>query len=171
MVLIAMAGLPGAGKSTIADGLSRELRAPVLSVDPIESAMWRAGVQRTEPTGLATYVVAETLARANLSTGISVIVDAVNAVEPARWTWREVAASAGVRLKFVEVVCSDERVHRERVQARSRAIEGFEVTPWEAVLAARAEWAPWSDERLRLDSLDSSADNLKRALDYVRDCA
>ncbi|MEY9927846.1 putative kinase [Catenulispora sp. GP43] len=38
-MLIAMAGLPGAGKSTVAEPLARELGALVVSVDPIEAAM------------------------------------------------------------------------------------------------------------------------------------
>lgn len=52
-VLIAMAGLPSSGKSTVASALASALPAPVLSVDPVEAAMWRAGVDRAQPTGLA----------------------------------------------------------------------------------------------------------------------
>jgi predicted kinase len=40
-VVIVMCGLPGAGKSAVADGLARELGAPVLSVDPLEASLWR----------------------------------------------------------------------------------------------------------------------------------
>jgi adenylate kinase family enzyme len=36
--LIALAGLPGSGKCTLAEGLSRILSVPVFSVDPIEAA-------------------------------------------------------------------------------------------------------------------------------------
>jgi broad-specificity NMP kinase len=36
-VLVVMSGLPGTGKSAIADALRHELGAPVLSVDPIEA--------------------------------------------------------------------------------------------------------------------------------------
>ncbi|MFF1344342.1 AAA family ATPase [Streptomyces sp. NPDC058290] len=52
-MLIAMAGLPAAGKSSVAQELGRALPAAVVSVDPIEAAMWRAGVERAQPTGLA----------------------------------------------------------------------------------------------------------------------
>ncbi|MFF1839063.1 AAA family ATPase [Streptomyces sp. NPDC058231] len=61
-MLIVMAGLPGVGKSSVAEALGRRLAAPVVSVDPIEAAMWRAGVARDQPTGLAAYVVAEAVA-------------------------------------------------------------------------------------------------------------
>jgi shikimate kinase len=37
--LILVCGLPGSGKSTVGDGLSRSLSVPVFSIDPIEAAM------------------------------------------------------------------------------------------------------------------------------------
>ena len=123
--LIVMAGLPGAGKSAVAEALGRALPAPVVSVDPIEAAMWRAGVSRGEPTGLAAYVVAEAVADGVLGLGQRVIVDAVNAVEAAREQWRGLAARHGVPVAFIEVVCMDPLVHRRRLEGRMRGIEGF----------------------------------------------
>jgi predicted kinase len=103
-MLIAMAGLPAAGKSTVAEALGRVLPAPVVSVDPVEAAMWRAGVERGQPTGLAAYLVAEAVADGVLALGQSVIVDAVNAVEAARGQWRTLAGRHGVPVVFLEVV-------------------------------------------------------------------
>jgi hypothetical protein len=77
-VLVVMAGLPGAGKSAVAEELARALGCAVLSVDPVEAALWRAGVGKDEPTGPAAYVVAEALAAEQLALGRDVIVDAVN---------------------------------------------------------------------------------------------
>ena len=57
-VLVAMAGLPGAGKSTIAEVISARLGATIVSVDPIESAILHAGIDADQPTGLAAYLVA-----------------------------------------------------------------------------------------------------------------
>ena len=51
--LIVMAGLPGAGKSTIGEIVGARLGATVVSVDPIESAILRAGIDADQPTGLA----------------------------------------------------------------------------------------------------------------------
>jgi predicted kinase len=78
--LIVLSGLPGSGKSTRAEGLSRTLSMPIFSVDPIEAAMWRSGLARAQ-TGIAAYDVAITLADEHLRLGHSVIVDAVNPVE------------------------------------------------------------------------------------------
>ena len=57
-----MAGLPGSGKSTVAEALGAQLRTPVVSVDPLESAILRSGIESDQPTGLAAYLVAETIA-------------------------------------------------------------------------------------------------------------
>ena len=43
-MLIVFSGLPGTGKSELAQRIGRRLRIPVLSVDPIESAILRAGI-------------------------------------------------------------------------------------------------------------------------------
>lgn len=72
-MLIAMAGLPGSGKSAVAVELGRRLAAPVVSVDPIEAAMWRAGIDRGQPTGYAAYVVAEAVADGVLALGRTVV--------------------------------------------------------------------------------------------------
>ncbi|QKW21213.1 ATP-binding protein [Kitasatospora sp. NA04385] len=166
-MLIAMAGLPGAGKSSVAEELGRRLGAPVVSVDPIEAAMWRAGVARSEPTGLAAYVVAEAVADGVLALGQTVIVDAVNAVAEARAQWRALASRHGVPVAFVEVVCSDPAVHRQRLEGRSRGIEGFAEPAWESVERQRTEFAPWTDERLVLDSVVDLPRNIATALAHL----
>lgn len=131
-MLIAMVGLPGAGKSSVAEALGRKLNAPVVSVDPIEAAMWRAGVTRDQPTGLAAYVVAEAVADGVLGMDQTVIVDAVNAVEAARGQWRSLADRHDVPAVFIEVLCSDPVVHRRRLESRSRGSR--------ASLSRRGRW-------------------------------
>ena len=83
-VLILMSGLPGVGKSTIADALAPRLGAPVLSVDPIEAAILRCGIPASFETGVAAYEVAATLAEHQLALGLDVVGDAVNSLEVAR---------------------------------------------------------------------------------------
>lgn len=166
-MLIVMAGLPGAGKSATAEALGRELAASVVSVDPIEAAMWRAGVARDQPTGLAAYVVAEAVADGILAQDRTVIADAVNAVDAAREQWRALAARRGVPLAFIEVVCSDPAVHRHRLESRSRAIEGFPEPGWDTVERLRKEFAPWTDHRLLLDTMTDLPTNVATAVEFL----
>jgi predicted kinase len=162
-----MAGLPGSGKSAVAEDLARSLGCAVLSVDPVEAAMWRSGIARDQPTGLAAYVVAEVLAAEQLALGHDVIVDAVNAVEPARDQWRRLAERSGSSLRFIEVHCSDEREHRRRLEVRERGITGFPEPSWESVQSRRAGLRDWHEARLVLDSMQPREDNLRATLDYL----
>src|SRR4051794_35406146 len=83
-MLIVMSGLPGTGKSALASRISKRTQIPIVSVDPIEAAIWRSGIDKNQPTGLAAYEVAKAIAGEQLALGLSVIIDAVNAVEAAR---------------------------------------------------------------------------------------
>jgi predicted kinase len=170
-VLIVMAGLPGSGKSAVADGVGGALNVPVVSVDPIEAAMYRAGIDRAQPTGLAAYVVAEAIARGILALGQSVIVDAVNAVEPARQMWRDLAASQRVVLRWIEVMCSDPDVHRRRLESRSRGDGALSEPTWEDVQTRRGEYALWTEDRLTLDTTGELVDNVAMVVRHVRDAA
>lgn len=166
-MLVVMSGLPGAGKSAVADDVARELGWPVLSVDPVEAAMLRAGVDHAQPTGLAAYVVVEALAAEQLRLGHNVVVDAVNGVRPAQEQWRSLAARADVPLKIIEVRCSDEAEHRSRLTRRCRGIEGFPEPSWEDVVARAAETTPWTQPLLVLDSMTPREQNLRTALEYL----
>ena len=48
-MLIVMAGLPAAGKSTIAEVVGNRMGVPVVSVDPIEAAILSAGIDADQP--------------------------------------------------------------------------------------------------------------------------
>ncbi len=129
--------------------------------------MWRAGVSRNQPTGLAAYVIAEALAAEQLALGHDVIVDAVNGVEPAREQWRRLADRTGSVLRFIEVRCSDEAEHRRRLEGRLRGVDGFPEPTWDAVQARRAGLDDWDDQRLVLDSMASRDANVRLAVDYL----
>jgi predicted kinase len=166
-MLIVIAGLPGAGKSTLALDLGRALGCAVLGVDQAEAAMWRAGVSPSGPTHHAAYLVVGALAAEQLALGHHVIVDAVNGPEPARAQWRELAAQMDTDLRFIVVDCSDDRVFQDRLAHRIRHIEGYPEPTWEGVLRRRAEFPPWTDDRLSIDSVNSRETNLRAALDYL----
>lgn len=150
-MLIVMAGLPGSGKSTIAAAAARRLKCALVAVDPIEAALWRAGIDRDQPTGLAAYIAAEAIAQEQLRLGHDVIVDAVNDVEPARQQWRDLATRTGTELLFVEVMVTDAAAHRQRLESRQRDIAGFTEPTWESLDARRVGFVDWDEPRLRLD--------------------
>ena len=131
-VLIAFAGLPGAGKSTIARAVARHLGAAYLRIDTVEQALRAGG---TLPAGVVAegYAVAYAVAADQLALGLSVVADAVNPLRLTRDAWRAVADRAGVPLVDVEVVCSDAAEHRRRVETRTIDVPGLVLPTWEAV--------------------------------------
>ena len=166
--LIVLSGLPGSGKSVLAEGLSRSLSVPVFSIDPIEAAMWRGGLAKAQ-TGIAAYDVAIALADEHLRLGHSVIADAVNPVDAPRAAWRNLAAKYRAELRIIECICADEAVHRRRIEARVRSIDGMPEITWVRVLERRAEYEAWADARLTLDtSVEVPERLLAEALGYVR---
>jgi predicted kinase len=166
--LIVLSGLPGSGKTALGEDLSRTLLIPVFSVDPIEAAMWRAGLAKID-TGVAAYEVARTLADEHLRLRIPVIVDAVNPVEAPRAAWRNLAAKHRVSLKIIECVCSDETMLRQRIESRVRSVAGTHEMTWSRLLQRRAEYEAWTDPRLVLDTARTSpAQLLTQALSYAR---
>lgn len=164
--LIVLSGLPGTGKSEIADAIGRARRAPVLSVDPIESAILEAGIEASFETGLAAYVVAERVADTALRAGLDAVVDAVNSVDPARDMWRRLAAKHAARLRIIECALADERAHRRRLAERDRGLRLTEPT-WVDVERRRVEWTPWPEPHLTLDAAEPIERNVELALRYV----
>jgi predicted kinase len=166
--LIVMSGLPGSGKSTIAECVAARLKIPLLSVDPIESAIVKAGVTKSFETGLAAYLVAETLASEQLKLGNSVIVDAVNAEEEGKNIWRSLADRYELELVILDVFVSDQVLHKKRLASRVRGLHGFSEITWDAVEARQKSFTAWKEPMLRLDSSKDLAGNVEAALRYIQ---
>jgi predicted kinase len=166
--LIVMSGLPGSGKSTIAERIAEKLGFPIFSVDPIESAMLEAGVQQGFETGLAAYIVAATLASEQLKLGISVVIDAVNAEEEGKNTWRELGRKYDLTPIVLEVVVSNQALHRRRIESRMRGLHGFSEVSWDQVEARRMKRTPWKEPTLLLDSAHDLDVNVAMAVRYIQ---
>lgn len=138
-LLIALGGLPGVGKSTLATALSRRIGAVHLRIDTIEQAIRNCGAIVSGPEG---YRVAADVALDNLRLGRVVVVDSVNPLSVTRNLWRTVASHTGARLAEVELVCSDLVEHRHRVERRKADIAGLALPTWQQVLDR--EFEPWT---------------------------
>lgn len=154
-MLIVFSGLPGTGKTTIASELARRINAVYLRIDVIEQALRDANVL-TSDVGASGYGVANALALSNLRLGHKVIADCVNPVKESREAWQAVAATAGVELLDIEVVCSDLREHQRRVESRTGDISGLVPPTWQSVLAH--EYEAWNTPPLTVDTALMTAD-------------
>jgi predicted kinase len=155
-MLIVLGGLPGSGKSTVAQALARRIGACYLRVDTIEQAITSsAPLAEGRDVGPAGYVALYRLAADNLRLGQTVIADSVNPIEITRAAFRNVASEADSKFIEVEVFCSDVATHRHRAETRSPAIEGRANPTW--VQIQERNYEPWSPD-LRLDTFHLSVD-------------
>ncbi|MEP6896354.1 MAG: AAA family ATPase [Chloroflexota bacterium] len=164
--VIVVSGLPGAGKSTVAESVAGELRLPIFSVDPIEASIIKSGIQQSFETGLAAYLVAEALANEQLSLGLSVIIDAVNPVQAARDMWQNLSNKYNSKLIIIECVL-DYDLHKQRIESRIRNLHGIPEVTWVDVENRRNSYLAWEGKRLILDTSNTREDNLAKVLEYV----
>ena len=164
--LIALAGLPGAGKSSIARVLARRTGAIWLRIDSIDQAIRASG---TAPVDLLdwTYRAGQAIAADNLALGLDVIADCVNDCWEARQGWETAARGSGAEVRWLEVVCSDPDEHRRRIETRATDIPGLSLPDWNAVVG-RA-YARWDRDRLTIDTAHRSLEAcVEEAFDLLR---
>ncbi len=157
--LIVFTGLPGTGKSTLAEEAATLLRCPLFAKDQLEAALRRSGIGADANSGWAAGELLTTLASEQLGRGQSAILDTVATFERMREPWRALAREHGATLRIIECVCSDETLHRARLEVRRRGIPGWPELTWDDVLVVRSRFEPWSDPRLILDAAQPLAMN------------
>ena len=176
--VVAVGGMIGAGKSTLAAALGRELAVPVVSSDRTRKVL--AGLAPTDPGGPELYTDAsgdrtygEVLRRADaiLRSGRNVVLDASFA-EP---RWRAAAAAVardrGATFAFIEVTCSDDDVLRSRLQGRRGVASTSDATDAELEDFRRRYVSPTDSEDMPLIRVEGNADKNQlrvRALDALR---
>lgn len=151
-MLIIFSGLPGSGKSTISHKLSEQLNATYIRMDTIEQAIRNAG----ETVGISGYMIAYGLAKDNLDLGNIVVVDSVNPLKITRDAYRDIAITNDYPYLEIEIICSDQAIHRERVENRVINIKGLKKLTWHDVY--EHDYEDWDRERLLVDSSVTSID-------------
>jgi len=162
-ILVSLSGLPGVGKTTLAKELAVRVRAIHLRVDSIEAAMKNSalGIHPAEDAG---YLAIASIAKDNLLLGFDVIADTVNPIETTRRLWADTAVAGAACLLNIEVVCSDQTLHRKRVEARKSDIEGLVVPNWRTVLNRTFE--PWQEDHV---IVDTSVNSIEKCAAIIAD--
>jgi predicted kinase len=156
-MFIVLAGLPGSGKSTIAQRLASEIKATYLRVDSIEQAIRSSSIlPLNKDMGPAGYMAVCRVAADNLRLGNSVIADSVNPLGSTRAAYREIAERLGVRFVEVEIICSDLAVHRHRIETRRSTVEGLVLPTWKEVETRQYE--AWDHPHLHIDTAHLSVE-------------
>lgn len=172
-MLVIFSGLPGTGKSTLAQVITRRLHAAYFRVDSVEAALLHTGLPKVTIEG---YAVVYALTADNLATGLSVIADCVNPVTETRTAWSNIAMQADVQLLNVEVICSDLAEHERRVTARYQDASthhgSWSPPTWEQVEEGRSHYQPWKQDHLVCDTAlrtpDDAAEELWMSIEQAR---
>jgi predicted kinase len=172
-VLVVFTGLPGTGKSAVANAIGAALPAPGFSRDRIEAALWAGGVSADLGSGRAAYDVMTALADEQLAVGQPAVLDSVATTESIRAAWRGVSTRHAAPLRVIQCVCSDARVHRSCLEGRRRDIPGWYELTWSDVEDVRARYEPWraavdGEQHLVLAAVSPLAANIAAALAFTR---
>ena len=169
MKLIVFSGLPGTGKSTLADIVGKWLHIPVFAKDWLEATLLRNGLQPTvneKSLGYVVYELLTVLAERQLILEQSVILDSVASTHAIRNTWKELATRYRADMRVIECVCSNEFMHRARLRTRERNIPGWYELEWSDVEKVKQYYQAWDEDRLVLDMANPIDENLSRVKSY-----
>jgi predicted kinase len=162
--LVIFSGLPGTGKSTLANRLARELRWPLLRIDDVvgdvpENAgmdFWDSRVQ----------VLLE-LCEAQLQLGINVIADSVF-MNKDRYHAEAIAREQNALFRPIHTFMSDEQVWEERVTRRVIELNNPAVSTWEQIQHQRQHFRTWQPETaLFVDGVQPVEQNYTDVLHFV----
>src|SRR4029434_5724700 len=120
--LYVFSGLPGTGKTALAQQLASRVKAVYLRIDTVEQALRDLCAIVVAGEG---YRLAYRVAADNLRLGVSVVADSCNPVELTRSEWEDVATNASARCINIEIICSDKSEHRQRVESRESTVPGL----------------------------------------------
>lgn len=162
--LVIFSGLPGTGKSTLANKLARELRWPLLCIDDVIGEV-------PEDTGIPFWdskvQILLRLTEVQLELGLSVIVESVF-MNMDRNHAQELARKYNARFLPIYIYISDDKVWKQRVTSRYDEMNNKDVAIWDRIQHQRERFRDWEpDSALFIDSLNPLDQNYETIFNFV----
>jgi predicted kinase len=163
--LIVFSGVPGVGKSTLADAVGSRLGIPVFATDWLLGALTPFGGYHLDDLMDISAELLTTLALRQLTIGQSAILDHPSELVADRERWRSLARRADADFVAVHCECSDLVVHRARLEGRKRGIPGWhDAGVWSNVEKRKAAFPPWPEGTFTIDTAAPHEENLAAIL-------
>ena len=174
--VILFTGVPGTGKTTLAETITKEHNAALLNWDWMMSALrvfpevWEtvsADPDRRRDVG---YTLMSRMVEYRLRLAQPSVLDCVarpRAIEQ----WSALCASYDTPFMAVECVLRDEVEHRTRIEGRDRAIPGWDELEWSFVENSRTIYQPVDGPTLAIDAANSFEHNLNQVRDHLAQLA
>lgn len=163
--VILIGGLPGSGKSTLSEALASKLKMPLFSKDRLEASIVQNGLAQPNALNDVGYTLLKNLVDEHEKLNQSVIIDFIANKTRVAKLWPSLLST---NLIVIECICSDRLTHKNRIESRTRGIDGWYELSWEDVEKASREYKPLVADRLIVDSMDTTEVNLKLATEYIR---
>lgn len=165
--LILFCGVPGTGKSTLAEAVGKRLGVPVFAFDWLLGALQPHGVLELGRTAQIADSVLLMLARRQIRLSQSAIIDCLLTMDVYRAPWRALTSELNIPAYWIRTVCTNVAIHRERIEARVRNIPGWYEVTWEHVERIQAREELMLDQHLLVDAMEPLQDNINLVLQYV----
>jgi predicted kinase/GNAT superfamily N-acetyltransferase len=165
-LLVLVTGMPGTGKSRVADAAGDLLGAAVLAHDWAMSGLrpyheLSRTLDNMDPPGhrAVGWSLLHALARSELRRDRPVVLDGV-ARDSDVAVCRQLVDEEGGRMLLLATECSDADLHRRRIEGSQRKIPGWDELDWERVARSRANWEMPGESDLTLDAARLWENNL-----------
>ena len=162
--IILIGGIPGTGKTTLATEISRRLGIAYFSKDLLESALIGKGICSIKELNGVGYVLMERIAVSELKLGRSVILDCVASYKRVNEHWTSFKTK---EIRYIECICSDEELHKIRLESRERNIPNWYELTWGDIETIIKSYEPCFEARLNIDSIKPLKENIERVIKYV----